>query len=48
MKWKPAGKLDLVSLEDRLPSSKKLVVTWIPNKGPVYAIVNRSKPKCKA
>ena len=43
--WKPASKVDLVTLEDRLPPSKKVVTAWTPEKGACYMIVDKSKPK---
>lgn len=45
--WKPAGKVDLMSLEDRLPAGKKLVTGWFPNLGACYMIVDSSKPHYK-
>jgi hypothetical protein len=38
--WKPASKIDLVALEDRLPPSKKIVTAWLPGVGAVYKIVH--------
>jgi hypothetical protein len=46
--WKPATKVDLISLEDRLPAGKKLVTAWLPNRGACYMIVDSSKPHYKA
>lgn len=44
MNWKPAGKgIDLDALEERLPTCKKLVKTWLPGIGPCYKIVKSSK-----
>jgi len=45
--WKPATKVDLVSLEDRLPADKKVVTTWFPGRGACYMIVDCSKPHFK-
>jgi len=45
--WRPAGKVDLISLEDRLPAGKKLITAWIPDRGACYMIVNASKPHYK-
>jgi hypothetical protein len=45
--WKPAGKIDLMSLEDRLPAGKRLVTGWFPDLGPCYMIVDASKPHYK-
>jgi hypothetical protein len=42
--WKPANKVDLIALEDRLPPSKKVVASWFPDKGACYMIVD-AKPK---
>ena len=46
--WMPATKVDLISLEDRLPAGKKLVTAWFPDRGACYMIVNSSKPHYKA
>jgi len=46
--WRPAGKIDLISLEDRLPAGKKLITAWIPDRGACYMIVNASKPHYKS
>lgn len=45
--WKPASKVDLVSLEDRLPAGKKVVTAWFPDRGACYMIVDCSKPHFK-
>jgi hypothetical protein len=45
--WMPATKVDLMSLEDRLPAGKKLVTAWLPDRGACYMIVNSSKPHYK-
>jgi len=45
--WKPAGKIDLMSLEDRLPAGKRLVTGWFSDLGPCYMIVDSSKPHYK-
>lgn len=45
--WKPAGKVDLISLEDRLPAGKKIVTAWLPDRGACYMIVDSSKPHYK-
>ena len=45
--WIPATKVDLMSLEDRLPAGKKLVTAWFPGLGACYMIVNSSKPHYK-
>lgn len=42
--WKPATKVDLISLEDRLPADKKVVTAWFPDRGACYMIVDCSKP----
>lgn len=41
--WKPASKIDLQGLEDRLPPSKKVVTMWKPE-GSFYMIVNSKPP----
>lgn len=46
--WKPAGKVDLRSLEDRLPAGKRLVTGWLPGVGACYMIVSSSKPHWKS
>ena len=46
--WIPATKVDLMSLEDRLPAGKKVVTAWLPDRGACYMIVNASKPHYKA
>lgn len=46
--WIPATKVDLMSLEDRLPAGKKIVTAWFPDRGACYMIVNASKPHYKA
>jgi hypothetical protein len=45
--WIPATKVDLMSLEDRLPAGKKVVTAWLPDRGACYMIVNASKPHYK-
>lgn len=45
--WIPVKKVDLESLEERLPLNRKLVVSWMPNVGAVYMIVNCAKPHYK-
>lgn len=46
--WKPAGKINLAALEDRLPSSKKLITAWIPGRGACYMIVDAAGHRKKA
>lgn len=42
--WKPANNVDLVGLEDRLSSDKKVVIAWFPDRGACYMIVDSKSP----
>lgn len=44
--WRPATGVDLISLEDRLPPSKKIVTAWLPDRGGAcYMIVDRCRKR---
>lgn len=43
--WKPATGVDLSSLEDRLPPSKKVVTAWLPDRGACYMIVDTCRKR---
>ena len=42
--WKTANNVDLVGLEDRLSSDKRVVTAWFPDRGACYMIVDSKSP----
>lgn len=45
MRWKPAHKVDLARLEDRLPPCKKLVTAWLSDYQVYYKIVDSKRKR---